>query len=191
MKKILMIIILSLFLSSCGEKEESEAEEETTTELEGTWKTACYTNSDNSTNIDTLKFVGNVYTRKDQRYSDTACATVYKLEEITYTYSEGSAVTFLSGNTGRYFKITLGSTYKTTPQSASAVNAFNSSSKCDFSNWELNTAKDCDHDEDDAGSNLYGLYQLVDGDKLYASIAEDSYPNSVNTNDTENTFTKQ
>jgi len=26
---------------------------------------------------------------------------------------------------------------------------------------------------------------------LYASIAEDSYPNSVNTNDTENTFTKQ
>ena len=189
MKKILMIIILSLFLSSCGEKEESE--EETTTELEGTWKTACYTNSDNSTNIDTLKFVGNVYTRKDQRYSDTACATVYKLEEITYTYSEGSAVTFLSGNTGRYFKITLGSTYKTTPQSASAVNAFNSSSKCGFSNWELNTAKDCDHDEDDAGSNLYGLYQLVDGDKLYASIAEDSYPNSVNTNDTEITFTKQ
>ena len=189
MKKILMIIILSLFLFSCGEKE--EAEEETTSELEGTWKTACYTNSDNSTNIDTLTFVGNVYTRKDQRYSDTACATVYKLEEIIYTYSEGSAVTFMSGNTGRYFKITLGSTYKTTPQSASAVNAFNSSSKCGFSNWELNTAKDCDHDEDDAGSNLYGLYQLVDGDKLYASIAEDSYPNSVNTNDTENTFTKQ
>jgi hypothetical protein len=56
MKKILMIIILSLFLFSCGEKE--EAEEETTSELEGTWKTACYTNSDNSTNIDTLKFVG-------------------------------------------------------------------------------------------------------------------------------------
>ena len=190
MKKILMIIILSLFLSSCGEKEESEAEEETTTELEGTWKTACYTNSDNSTNIDTLKFVGNVYTRKDQRYSDTACATVYKLEEITYTYSEGSAVTFLSGNTGRYFKITLGSTYKTTPQSASAVNAFNSSSKCDFSNWELNTAKDCTNE--DAGDPIYCFYQL-NGNNLYVECNESSYPSTsdIDTSDASSTFTKQ
>lgn len=36
MKNIFLIIILSLILFSCGEKE--EAEEETTTELEGTWK---------------------------------------------------------------------------------------------------------------------------------------------------------
>ena len=190
MKKILMIIILSLFLSSCGEKEESEAEEETTTELEGTWKTACYTNSDNSTNIDTFTFAGNLLTVKDQRYSDTACATVYKLEEIPVTYSEGSAVTFFSGNTGRYFTVTVGSTYKVTPQSASAVSAINSSSECGFSNWELNTAKDCDHDEDDAGSKKYGLY-LLDGNILYHSMDDDSYPSSVNMNDTENTFTKQ
>ena len=167
-----------------------EEETSTTTALEGTWKTACYTNSDNSTNIDTLKFVGNVYTRKDQRYSDTACATVYKLEEIIYTYSEGSAVTFMSGNTGRYFKITLGSTYKTTPQSDSAVSAFNSSSKCGFSNWELNTAKDCDHDEDDAGSTLYGLYMLVEN-RFYINFDDESYPSSVNLNDTSRTFTKQ
>ena len=189
MKNILMIIILSLFLFSCGEREEAE-EEETINDLAGTWKTACYTNSDNSTNIDTFTFVGNVLTVKDQRYSDTACATVYKLEEIPVTYAEGRAVTFFSGNTGRYFTVIIGSTYKTTPQSASAVNALKSSSKCGFSNWELNTAKDCDHDADDAGSTLYGLY-LLDGNKVYTSISESSYPSSVNMNDTESTFTKQ
>ena len=43
MKYIIPMIILSLVLLSCS-KEESE--EETTTELEGTWKTACYTNPD-------------------------------------------------------------------------------------------------------------------------------------------------
>ena len=191
MKNICLIIILSIILSSCWAAVMEEAGEETINDLDGTWKTACYTNSDNSTNIDTFTFAGNALTIKDQRYSDTACATVYKLEEYTVTFSYGVEVSYYSGNTGRKFKIIMGSTYKTTPQSTSAVSALNSSSKCGFSNWELNTAKDCDHDEDDAGSTLYGLYQLVDGDKLYASIAEDSYPNSVNTNDTESTFTKQ
>ena len=190
MRNISLIIILSLILSSCMALLSEEAEEETINDLDGTWKTACYTNSDNSTNIATFTFVGNVLTVKDQRYSDTACATVYKLEEIPVTYSEGSAVTFMSGKAGRYFKATLGSNYKTTPHSASAVSAFNSSSECGFSNWELNTAKDCDHDEDDAGSTKYGLY-LLDGNILYHSMDDDSYPSSVNMNDTENTFTKQ
>ena len=106
------------------------------------------------------------------------------------TFSYGNEVTFMSGNTGRYFKVTLGSTYKTTPQSDSAVSAFDNSSKCGFSNWELNTAKDCDHDEDDAGSTLYGLYMLVEN-RIYINTDEDSYPSSVNMNDTENKFTKQ
>ena len=191
MKYIIPIIILSLILSSCWAVLTEEAgEEETINDLEGTWKTACYTNSDNSTNIATFTFVGNVLTVKDQRYSDTSCATVYKLEEIPVTFSYGNEVSFMSGNTGRYFKVTIGSTYKTTPQSASAVSAFDNSSECGFSNWELNTAKDCDHDEDDAGSKKYGLY-LLDGNILYHSRDDDSYPSSVNMNDTENTFTKQ
>ena len=189
MKNILMIIILSLFLFSCGEREEAE-EEETINDLAGTWKTACYSNSDNSTNIDTFTFVGNVLTVKEQRYSDSACATVYKLEETPVTFSYGNEVTFMSGNTGRYFKVTLGSTYKTTPQSDSAVSAFDNSSKCGFSNWELNTAKDCDHDEDDAGSTLYGLYMLVEN-RFYINFDDESYPSSVNLNDTSRTFTKQ
>ena len=140
MKNILMIIILSLFLFSCGEIEEAE-EEETINDLAGTWKTACYSNSDNSTNIDTFTFVGNVLTVKDQRYSGSACATVYKLDEIPVTFSYGNEVTFMSGNTGRYFKLTLGSTFKRKPQSDSAVSAFNSSSECSKSDWALNTEK--------------------------------------------------
>ena len=190
MKNIFLIIILSLILFSCGEKEEAE-EEETITDLDGTWKTACYDNSDNSTNIDTFTFVGNVLTVKGQRYSDTACATVYKLEEIPVTYSEGSAVTFMSGKTGHYFKATLGSNYKTTPHSASAVSAFNSSSECGFSNWELNTEKECSTG-DDAGDTLFCLYQL-DGNNWYPKCDDSAYPSTsdIQTDDASITFTKQ
>ena len=63
MKYFIPMIILSLVLLSCA-KEESE--EETTTELEGTWKTACYTESDNTSYIKTLTFAGNVLSIKDE-----------------------------------------------------------------------------------------------------------------------------
>ena len=191
MKKILMIIILSLVLLSCS-KEEEEGETDTTTELEGTWKTACYTNSDNTTNIDTFIYAGNTLTIKDQRYSDTACATVYQLEEIPLTFSIGDAVTFANGKTGHKFTVTLGSTTKLTPQSDSAVSYFNTSRKCGVNGWVLDTAKECDIDEDEAGETLYGVYQL-DGNKLYPKVDDDSYPptSTVDTSDTEGTFTKQ
>ena len=190
MKNFLMILILSLILFSCGEEETEE--ETTTTELEGTWKTACYTNSDNSTNIDTFIFAGNTWTIKDQRYSDTACATVYQLEEIPLTFSIGDAVTFANGKTGHKFTVTLGSTTKLTPQSDSAVSYFNTSRECGVNGWVLDTAKECDIDEDEAGETFYGVYQL-DGNKLYPKVDDDSYPptSTVDTSDTEGTFTKQ
>ena len=135
------MIILSLVLLSCSKEEEEETD--TTTELEGTWKTACYTNSDNTSNIDTLTFAGNALTVKEEEHSDTSCATDYSLEEFPLTFSIGDAVTFANGKTGHKMTATLGSTYKITPQSASAVSAFISSSKCSASNWELNTEKEC------------------------------------------------
>ena len=189
MKNFLLIIILSLILFSCGEKE--EAEEETTTELEGTWKTACYTNSDNSTNIDTFIFAGNTWTIKDQRYSDTACATVYKLEEIPLTFSIGDAVTFANGKTGHKFTLTQGSTYKKTPQSDSAVSAFNSSSECSKSDWALNTEKECSTG-DDAGDIYLCLYQL-DGNNWYLKCDNSAYPSTsdIDTSKAEGSFTKQ
>ena len=182
------MIILSLVLLSCS-KEESE-EETTITELEGTWKTACYTNPDNTTSINTFIFAANVLTIKEQGYSDTACATVYSLDEIPLTFSIGDAVTFANGKTGHKFTVTLGSTVKITPQSASAVSAFNTSSKCGYDKWALDTAKVCEIDEDDAGETAYGLYQL-DGNKWGAEV-DDEYPDKsdVDTSDAENTFTK-
>ena len=191
MKYFIPMIILSLVLLSCS-KEEEEGETDTTTELEGTWKTACYTNSDNTTNIDTFIYAGNTWTIKDQRYSDTACATVYQLEEIPLTFSIGDAVTFANGKTGHKFTVTLGSTTKLTPQSDSAVSYFNTSRKCGVNGWVLDTAKECDIDEDEAGETLYGVYQL-DGNKLYPKVDDDSYPptSTVDTSDTEGTFTKQ
>ena len=188
MKYIIPIIILSFVLLSCS-KEESE--EETTTELEGTWKTACYTNSDNTSWIDTITIAGNSITGNFEKHSDTACATVYSLDEIPLTFSIGDAVTFANGKTGHKFTVTLGSTVKITPQSASAVSAFNTSSKCGYNKWALDTAKVCEIDEDDAGETAYGLYQL-DGNNWYAEV-DDEYPDKsdVDTSDAENTFTKQ
>ena len=189
MKNIFLIIILSLILFSCGEKE--EAEEETITELEGTWKTACYTNRDNTTSINTFIFAANVLTIKEQEYSDTACATVYSLDEIPLTFSIGDAVTFANGKTGHKFTVTLGSTFKITPQSASAVSAFNSSSECSASNWELNTEKECSTG-DDAGKALLCLYQL-DGNTWYPKCDDSTRPSTsdIDTDNASNTFTKQ
>ena len=151
------MIILSLVLLSCSKEEEEETD--TTTELEGTWKTACYTNSDNTSSITTLTFAGNVITGKDEKHSDTSCATDYSLEEETLTFSIVDAVTFANGKTAHKFTVTVGSTEKITPQSASAVSALNSESKCSASDWELNTEKECSND--DAGDTNLCLYQLI------------------------------
>ena len=100
-------------------------------------------------------------------------------------------MTFANGKTGHKFTVTLGSTVKITPQSASAVSAFNSSSECSKSDWELDTAKVCDIDEDEAGKTFFGVYQL-DGNKWYAEV-DDEYPDTsdVDTSDAQNSFTKQ
>ena len=189
MKYFIPMIILSLVLLSCS-KEESE-EETTITELEGTWKTACYTNRDNTTSINTFIFAANVLTIKEQEYSDTACATVYSLDEIPLTFSIGDAVTFANGKTGHKFTVTLGSTVKITPQSASAVSAFNSSSECSKTDWVKDTEKECSTG-DDAGKALLCLYQL-DGNTWYPKCDDSARPSTsdIDTSDAEGSFTKQ
>ena len=195
MKYIIPIIILSFVLLSCSKEEETQTAAEKAAAaqlvaLEGTWKTACYTNSDNTTNIDTFTFAGNVLTIKDQTYSDTACATVSKLEEVPLTISIGDAVTFANGKTGHKFTLIVPSTYKITPQSALAVSTFNSESKCSASDWELNTEKECSNG--DAGDTVYCLYQL-DGNTGYPKCDSSSYPSTsdIQTDNASSTFVKQ
>ena len=171
------MIILSLVLLSCS-KEDEEAT--TTTALEGTWKTACYTDSDNYSFYKTPTFAGNVLTITNERHSDTSCATDYRLREESHTFSIGDAGKLL---------ITLGTT-KRTPQSSSAVSDFNSASKCLYNEWELNTAKDCTEADGDQGDNYYCFYQLS-GNILYVNCDSSTYPTSVDTSKASDTFTKQ
>ena len=178
MKYIIPIIILSLVLLSC-----KKDEEETTTSitaLEGTWKTACYTGSDNMSTIFTGTFAGNVLTITDEKHSDTSCATDYRLREEAHTFSVGDAGKVL---------IRIGTT-KRTPQSSAAVTAYNSASRCSANDWELNTVKDCTEADGNQGDPVYCSYQLS-GNTLYVDCNSSTYPTSVDTSDEGYTFTKQ
>jgi hypothetical protein len=179
MKYIIPIIILSFVLLSCSKEEEGETDTDTTTVLEGTWKTACYTDSDNMTAIFTPTFAGNVLTLKDETHSDTSCATDYSLEENSHTFSMGDA---------GEFSITAGTT-KRTPQSSAAVTAYNSANKCSANDWELNTEKDCTVAEDSKGDIYNCLYELS-GTTLYVDC-NDVRPTSIDKTDASNVFTKQ
>jgi hypothetical protein len=161
-----------------------------TTELEGTWKTACYTNSVNSSAIETITIAGNVLTLKDEKHSDTSCATDYSLTESSHTFSIGDTVTFSDGKTGHKFTVTIGSTEKITPQSASAVSTYNSTNKCSASDWELNTEKECSIDN--ASETIYCLYQL-DGNNWYPDCNDSAYPSTsdIQTDNASSTFVKQ
>ena len=177
MKYIIPIIILSLVLLSC-----KKDEEETTTSitaLEGTWKTACYTGSDNMSTIFTGTFAGNVLTITDEKHSDTSCATDYRLREEAHTFSVGDAGKFL---------IRIGTT-KRTPQSSAAVTAYNSASKCSYNEWELNTVKDCSEADGEQGDSVYCLY-AISGTTLYIECDNSAQPTSI-TIKASNTFTKQ
>ena len=178
MKYFIPIIILSLVLLSCAKKEDEE--KDTTTALEGTWKTACYTESDNTSTIRTPTFAGNVLTITDEKHSDTSCATDYRLREEAHTFSVGDAGKWL---------VRIGTT-KRTPQSSAAVTAYNSASKCSANDWELNTAKDCTEADGDQGDTYYCFYQLS-GNTLYVNCDSSTYPTSVDTSKASDTFTKQ
>ena len=177
MKYIIPIIILSLVLLSC--KKDEDETTTSTTALEGTWKTACYTESDNTSTISTPTFAGNVLTITDEKHSDTSCATDYRLREESHTFSMGDA---------GEFSITAGTT-KRTPQSSAAVTAYNSASKCSANDWELNTAKDCTEAEDNQGDSVYCLY-AISGTTLYVDCDNSVQPTSI-TIEAHNTFTKQ
>ena len=125
MKNIYIILILffSFTIISCAKKSDTSSTS-STTELEGTWKTECYYkagyghrlsgiryNTDNYSYIDTLTFAGNVLTIKEEKHSDSSCATDYSIEEATHTFKKYGAAYFLAySKNGYYFHVTVGST---------------------------------------------------------------------------------
>ena len=161
------------------------------TELEGSWKTDCYTYSDNTYSIETVTIEGNVLRIKYEIHSDTNCITDYVLVEESHILSSvGDVVTFSNGKTGREFTVIIGSTQNYTPQSALAVSNYSSVNECGTNDWQLNTEKECSNA--DAGDTVFCLYQL-DGNYLYPSCDSSSTPSTstVNTEDVANTFVKQ
>ena len=192
MKNIFLIIILSLILFSCGEKE--EAEEETNKELEGTWITSCVVDSGYS-HLYKIVVTGTNAVEIDEVHSDTSCATdAWKWE---YSYNSlviGDGVTFSDGTEGHYYTLKIES-MKHTPQTSAIANAYNSASSCGYNDWAINTEKDiigvtC-------GSVTYytknmtgrGVYNLV-GNNLFLGgfVTTGSYPTGVST---DVTFVKQ
>ena len=193
MKNFLLIIILSLILFSCGEKEESD--DSATTELEGTWVTDCYQYSNSQYNKKTIVVSGKNYTYTSEYYSSSKCATVE--DKWVYTLTSlaiGDAMTFSSGGSGHRFTSYHNST-KLEWQNAGSVSWANTNSYCGISNWVINVAQDVSgktcgsSTEWSSGITLYGLY-LLDGTKLLPSQSSSSYPSSVST-EVSNTYNKK
>ena len=100
-------------------------------------------------------------------------------------------MTFANGKTGHKFTLTLGYTVKITPQSASAVSAFNSSSECNKNDWVEDTEKECSTG-DSQGDTYLCLYQL-DGNNWYPECDDSAYPSTsdIQTDNATGAFKKQ
>ena len=162
MKNIIAIIILSLILFGCGEKEESD--DSATTELEGTWETACYQYSNSQYNKKTIVVSGKNFTYTSEYYSSSKCATVedkwvYALTSLAI----GADMTFSNGGSGHRFTTYHNST-KLEWQSASSVSWANTNSYCGISNWVINVAQDV------SGKTCGSSTEWSSGITLYLSL---------------------
>ena len=170
----------------------------TNTEIEGTWKTACYSSGDYYY-IRTVAVTGTTFVEKTELHSDSSCANDNATFEVTFgSLSIGDAQTFdsygSSGGSGAEFTMTL-STNTLTLLSSWEVSWCNDNSFCGDADWVLNTAnsivgKTCGSDTYwSAVTAVYGLY-LLDGSQLFWDDSDSSYPSSVGTGTSDN-FTKQ
>ena len=188
MKNILQIILISLVcltFISCA-KEDDTSTTTTTTELEGTWSAACYVDSDNLSNKNTITVSGTDVIVKYEIHSDTSCNTDLLTYDDTYSsLSIGDNASFSSGATGHKFTFNVVS-FKATPEATAMASALNAESSCGVSDWALDTATD--YTGKTCGSTVYaaanttflGLYKLV-GNNLFLGdfSSTGSYPTSV------------
>ena len=130
---IILILFLSFTIYSCAKKSDTSSTTATTTELEGTWLTSCYTSSDNYTNIGKIVVSGTNVVHTSEAHSDTSCANDYSKWEYSYaSLSIGDEVTFDDGTKGHKYTLNVAST-NFTPQSSSYVSTLNSTSMCGYS----------------------------------------------------------
>jgi len=195
---IVLILFFSFTIFSCS-KESDSSTTSTTTELEGTWKSPCYSRSGGYYLTVTNTVSGTSLVQDYDYHSDSSCSSDNYSIKYTYgSYSEGEDMVFSSygssGGYGKRFTMTL-STVTETPQNSSEVSWYNSNTFCGDSDWALNTAHDttgktCGGSTRwSANTTIYGLY-LLDGNSLFIEDSNSSYPTSVGTGDND-TLTKQ
>ena len=184
---IILILFLSFTIYSCAKKSDTSSTTATTTELEGTWLTSCYTSSDNYSNIGKIVVSGTNVVHTSEAHSDTSCANDYSKWEYSYaSLSIGDEVTFDDGTKGHKYTLNVDS-FKHTPQSSSYVNHLNSNTACGYSDWTSNTVRDvtgltCGSTYPVKNTTSKGLYNLV-GNNLFLGghITTGSYPTGVTT----------
>jgi hypothetical protein len=176
---IILILIFSFTIFSCAKKDESSSTT-STTELEGSWVSSCYSKWDTYW-IKTWTFTGSALVVKWDEYSDSSCATDYAIWTDTYSsFSIGNEATLDNGSTGRKFTMKVDS-FVGSMQAAAAVTDYNNVNFC-FSDWALNTTKDytgmtCGStDYAAANTNIYGMYLLEGSSLLMSDITSSSSP---------------
>lgn len=182
---VLAVLLLSLTIFSCAKKSDTSSTT-ATTEVEGTWSAACYVDTDNLSNKNTITVSGTDVIYKIEVHSDSSCNTDLLTYEDTYSsLSIGDNASFSSGATGHEFTFNVVS-FKATPETTAMASAFNAASTCGVSDWALDTATDytgktCGSTVYDAANTTYlGLYKLV-GNNLFLGgfSSTGSYPTSV------------
>ena len=203
MKNIYIILILffSFTIYSCAIESDSSTSS-TTTELEGTWVSTCYSYSYyRSTTfyyIDTVVVSGSNVTWKEEAHNDSNCSSDNYTRDWTYSngLSIGDAVTFESGTkTGAKFTLTMSGLTETLNNSYEVTLA-NNNSFCGYSDWELNVAKDVagktcgSHDWDSVNTKRLSVYKNESSTTIKFgdfNLESSGYPSGINSN----VYTKQ
>jgi hypothetical protein len=175
---IAIICGLSIIISSCSKDEDEEtqtaAEKAEAAEtaaiaaigLNGTWKGACDSTSDDNSTYGAQSFVssGTSFSADWSQFSDSECSTKITGNIDAFKLDLGDAYTLADGNTAHKGVVTLVSTLLTYYTSTLA-NTATSDSFCG-KEWVINTAQDiagltCGAStQDSAGAKTYILYYI-------------------------------
>ena len=201
---IAIICGLSILISSCSKDEDEEtqtdAEKAEAAEtaaiaaigLNGTWKGACDSTSDDNSTYGAQSFVssGTSFSADWSQFSDSECSTKITGNIEAFKLDLGDAYTLADGNTAHKGVGTLVSkllTYYT----STLVSAANTLSLCE-KEWEINTAIDIagltcgGSEQDSAGLKTYFLY-YINGTSLQFGTSSADNVTSLNAE----TYTKQ
>ena len=190
LKYVLVISLLSLTIFSCAKKSNTSSTT-ATTELEGTWSSACYlaTNDYYYKNIITVS--GTDVIVKYEGHNDSSCTTDSHYYEDTFaSLSIGDNVSFSSGATGHQYTLDVVS-FKWTLQTTAGVSENNTNAVCGVSDWALDTATDytgktCGSTTYSAANTTYlSLYKLVGNNLFLGSFnSTGTYPTVVSNSTT-------